>query len=108
MTSLPERTLDALTKGREGLVFDEDGEFRGADGHAAVDLFALVLCRNALEFEVRTGMKMSRHSALAAANRMLGTNHRTKKRALEHLSAVMDMAKNGSDSEPGANAEPLE
>jgi len=104
MTSLPERTLDALTKGREGFVFDEDGEFRGADGHAAVDLFALVLCRNALEFEVRTGMKMSRHSALAAANRMLGTNHRTKKRALEHLTAVMDAARGqglDSDSESG-------
>ena len=90
---LPERTLDALTKGREGFVFDEDGEFRGADGHAAVDLFALVLCRNALEFEVRTGMKMSRHSSLAAANRMLGTKHRTKRKALDHLTSLLEAAK---------------
>jgi hypothetical protein len=47
---------------------------------------------------------MSRHSTLAVANRMLGANHRTKKRALAHLTAVMDAARGqglDSDSESG-------
>jgi len=91
---LPERTLDALTEGRHGFVFNEDGSWAGADGHAAVDLYRLLVIQSALKFEVsHPGFKMSRHSALKAANSVLGTTHRTKAKALEHLTAVLDAAK---------------
>lgn len=93
MSDLPESTLDALTTGRHGFEFDEDGNFRGASGTAAVGLYRLITIQNALAFEVRTGMKMSRVSALKAANAALGTNYKRKQKALDHITAVLDAAR---------------
>jgi hypothetical protein len=91
--TIPDRTLDALTEGRRGFVFNEDGTWAGADGRAAVDLYRLLVIQSALKFEIKTGMKMSRHSALKAANSVLGASHRRKQAALDHLTAVLDAAK---------------
>ena len=88
MTELPERTLNAVTKGGEGITTTDTGMIF-ADGEDAVSLVALIACRSALRFEVETGMKMTRVSALAAANRMLGTNYRRKAQALAHMDGLL-------------------
>ena len=93
MSELPESTLEALTNGPKGFDFDEEGNFRGASGQAAVGMFRIIMIQNALQFEFRTGMKMSRVSALAAANQVLGTDYRRKQKALDHITAVLDAAK---------------
>ena len=86
--TLPQKTQDALDHGREGMTAHESGMF-SADGPEAVQLFRLLTIRNALEFEIRTGMKMSRISALAAANDALGTNYRRKQKALDHMNDIL-------------------
>jgi hypothetical protein len=93
MSELPESTLEALTNGPKGFDFDEEGNFRGASGAPAVGLFRIITIQNALQFEIKTGMKMSRMSALKAANQVLGTNYKRKQKALDHITAVLDAAK---------------
>jgi hypothetical protein len=90
--ALPERTLNAVTKGREGFDYDDEGNFRGATGPAAVGLFRLKMIKSSLEFEIKTGMKMSRVSALKAANADLGTNYRRKQQALDHITSLLESA----------------
>jgi hypothetical protein len=61
-------------------------------GCEAVNVFKLATLISALEFEHKTGMKMSRHiSALAAAKRITGlkTNDRTK-----HIARVKILLEN--------------
>jgi hypothetical protein len=87
MTQIPDRTVDALTKGPEGLT-DHDGMIMAA-GPDAVHLVRLVAIRSALAFEIETGMKMTRVSALAAANAALGTKYRRKQQALDHLEGLL-------------------
>ena len=90
---LPNETLDAVTKGREGFDYDTEGNFRGAGGDNAINLLRLHTLYSSLKLEVNTGMKMSaRINTLAVANQMLGTNYKRKAKALEHLEAVLVMA----------------
>lgn len=84
---LPDRTIDALTRGPENVEAVEGMVL--FDGPEAVDLFRLISIRSALRFEVRTGMKMTRVSALAAANEVLGTTYRRKQQALDHLDGLL-------------------
>jgi hypothetical protein len=93
---LPTETLDALTKGREGFSYDEEGNFRGAGGREAVDLLILHSLVSYLRLEIKTGMKMTaKASTLRKANEMLGTNYKRKQQALDHLEAVLSMAGEG-------------
>jgi len=85
---LPDRTLDALTKGPENVEVAPHGSVF-CDGPEAVDLFRLMMIRSALGFEVKTGMKMTRASALKAANDALGTTYRRKQQALVHLDSLL-------------------
>ena len=91
---IPDRTVTALTEGRHGFEHREDGSFAAAVGPVAVDLFRLIVIENALKFEVEhPGMRMSRVPVLRAANEVLGTSYRSKKKALEHLQSVMAAAR---------------
>lgn len=90
---LPNETLDAVTKGREGFDYDSEGNFTGAGGTDAINLLRLHTLYSTLKLEVKTGMKWSsRFSTLAVANQMLGTNYKRKAKALEHVEAVLVMA----------------
>ena len=90
---LPTETLNALTDGRKGFSYDEEGNFRGAGGREAVDLFILHSLVSYLRLEIKTGMKMTaKASTLRKANEMLGTNYKRKQQALDHLEAVLSMA----------------
>lgn len=93
--ALPEETLEAVTTGRKGFSYREDGSFASADGYPAVHLFRLKVIQNSLAFEIKTGMKMSRVSALAAANRALGTNYKRKQKALDHMNSLLESAGEG-------------
>ena len=88
MNSLPQTTQEALENGAAGFTSTPDGAVF-IDGPAAVNLFRLKVIQNALAFEIKTGMKMTRHSALAAANQALGTNYRRKAQALDHLNTIL-------------------
>ena len=90
---IPNDTLDAVTKGREGFTYDDDGHMRGASGKDAVNLLALHTLVSYLRLEIKTGMKLSsRVNLLAKANQMLGTEYKRKQKALDHLEAVLVMA----------------
>jgi hypothetical protein len=90
---LPNETLDAVTKGREGFGYDKDGNFQSAGGRQAMDLFILHSLVSYLRLEIKTGMKMTaKASTLKKANQMLGTNYKRKQQALDHLQAVLVMA----------------
>jgi hypothetical protein len=90
---LPNETLDAVTKGREGFDYDTEGNFTGAGGTDAMNLLRLHTLYSTLKLEVKTGMNWSsRFSTLAVANQMLGTNYKRKAKALEHVEAVLVMA----------------
>lgn len=84
---LPERTLDALTKGHEKIEPLPGGGWIAAG--EGVDLFRLITIKHALAFEIRTGMKMSRRSALKAANQALGTSYRRKQQAYDHIDSLL-------------------
>jgi hypothetical protein len=86
--TLPQKTQDALDHGREGMTAHESGMF-SADGPDAVQMVRLFTIRSALDFEVRTGMKMTRVSALAAANDALGTNYKRKATALKAMNELL-------------------
>lgn len=91
---IPERTKAALDHGREKFSYYEDGSFAGADGPEGVDLFRLHVIRQALAFEVKhPGMKMTRMSALKAANEVMGTTYRTKKKALDAIELLLQQEK---------------
>lgn len=90
--ALPESTITAVTKGREGFEYTEEGDFRGAYGEAAVNLYRLAVIQQSLAFEIKTGMKMTRVSALKAANAALGTTYRRKQAALDHLNTLLEVA----------------
>jgi len=90
---LPEQTLEALTNGRKDFIYNEDGMFMGASG-AGMDLFVLHSLVRYLRLEIKTGMKMTaKASTLRKANEVLGTNYKRKAKALEHLEAVLVMAR---------------
>jgi hypothetical protein len=90
---LPNETLDAVTKGREGFDYDSEGNFTGCGGEDAINLLRLHTLYGTLKLEVKTGMNWSsRFSTLAVANEMLGTNYKRKAKALEHVEAVLVMA----------------
>lgn len=88
MSDLPERTLAAVTKGHEKIMATPGGFFMVEEG---VDLYRLIVIRRALKFEIETGMKMTRPSALKAANQALGTNYRHKQQALDHLDSLLSL-----------------
>jgi len=87
--SVPQSTQSAIENGAKGFEFREDGSFAMASGPDAVALYRLKVIQNALAFEIKTGMKMSRASALKAANGALGTTYRTKQKALDHLNSIL-------------------
>jgi hypothetical protein len=90
---LPQDTLDALSNGRRGFNYTEDGKFQGASGREAVDLFVLHSLVSYLRLEIKTGMRMTaRASTLAKANEVLGTNYKRKDKALAHLEQVLILA----------------
>jgi len=86
---VPKETQDALEHGREGFTYREDGEFAGATGSSAVGLYRLKVIQNALAFEIKTGIKMTRASTLKAANQSLGTNFKRKQHALDAINALL-------------------
>lgn len=88
---IPNRTLDAVTKGREGFRYDEDGTFTGADGREAVDLYTLIVLHSYLQLQIKTNMRF-RVNLLAKANEVLGTNYKRRQQALDHLGAVLRSA----------------
>lgn len=88
MAELPEHTLNALTKGPDNIEVTETGTVF-YDGEDAVHLYRLSVIRSSLAFEIKTGMKMSRVSALKAANAALGTKYRRKQQALDHLDGLL-------------------
>lgn len=89
---LPNKTLDALTEGREGFDYDTEGNFTGCGGEKAIDLLRLHYLHSALELELKTGMKISgKVKTLRVANEMLGTNYKRKQQALEHLNQIMKL-----------------
>lgn len=88
MTTLPQSTEKALENGAAGFETSESGTFV-ASGKDAVNLYRLLMIRKGLEFEIKTGMKMTRGSMLAAANAALGTNYRRKQQALDHLNLLL-------------------
>ena len=89
MTTLPQSTQSALENGAAGFEHDAEGNFRGAIGQDAVMLYRLRVIQRSLAFEIKTGMKMSRVSALKAANASLGTNYKRKQQALDHLDSLL-------------------
>lgn len=86
--ALPETTLNALTKGRDGMTVLPEGSIV-IDGRDSVHLYRLLMLRSALRLEIDTGLKMTRGSVLKATNAALGTNHRTKQKALDHLEGIL-------------------
>lgn len=86
--TLPQKTQDALDHGREGMSFSEHGTFM-ASGQDAVQLYRLAVIQRSLAFEIETGMKMSRFSALKAANAALGTNYKRKAQALAAMNEIL-------------------
>lgn len=90
---IPNETLDALTNGRKGFYYTEDGEFAGAGGVDAMNLLRLHSLYSALKLETKTNMKISRKvNTLKVANQMLNTNYKRKEKALEHIEAILKMA----------------
>ena len=90
---IPNDTLDALTKGRSGFKYYEDGQLMSASGEEAVNLFVLHSLVAYLKLEIKTGMKMTaKASTLRKANEILGTNYNRKQKALDHLEAVLTIA----------------
>lgn len=86
--TIPQSTQSAIENGAQGFETSESGAFM-ATGPDAVNLYRLLVIRKSLEFEIRTGMKMTRVSALKAANAALGTNYKTKQKALNHLNDLL-------------------
>jgi hypothetical protein len=74
----------------EDIVIHDSGSivFQGSN---ATNLYRLMVLQKALTLEIRTGMKMTRGSALAAANRAMGTNYRRKVQAADALTDVIEM-----------------
>ena len=90
---IPNKTLDALTEGREGFSYDSEGNFSGAGGEKSINLLRLHYLRSSIKLELKTGMKISRGvNTLKVANQMLGTNYKRKTQALEHLESIMELA----------------
>lgn len=90
---LPNETLDALSNGRKGFDYNEDGDFSGAGGTDAMNLLRLHALYSALRLETRTNLKISsRVKTLKVANEMLGTNYKRKQQALDHLRNVLVLA----------------
>lgn len=88
MHTLPESTQKALENGAEGFDTLSGGGYVVA-GEDGVNLYRLLVIRKGLEFEIKTGMKMTRGSMLAAANAALGTNYRRKQQAVDHLNLLL-------------------
>lgn len=91
--TLPEATLNAVTRGRNGFIYNSEGNFMGAGGAEAMDLFTLHCVRSWLELEIKTGMRMTaKASTLVKANQMLGTNYKRKQQALNHITSLLASA----------------
>lgn len=90
---IPNKTLNALTEGREGFSYDLEGNFSGAGGEKSINLLRLHYLRSSIKLELKTGIKISRGvNTLRVANQMLGTNYKRKTQALEHLESIMELA----------------
>lgn len=90
---IPNKTLDALTEGREGFNYDTEGNFIGCGGKKSIDLLTLHYLHSSLELELKTGMRISsRVNTLKVANDWLGTNYKRKDKALAHLKEIMKLA----------------
>jgi hypothetical protein len=76
----------------------ENGKIEITDSHtsfvgrSAVEVFRLATIISALKFEIKTGMKMSRVSALKAAKQITGTNG-NKQAQLPLLEKMLEEAK---------------
>lgn len=60
------------------------------DTPEGIDMLRVITMRQALKFEVETGMKMTRIPVLPAVNERFGTDFRTKKKALAFLNDLFD------------------
>jgi hypothetical protein len=60
------------------------------EGAENIERFQLIRMRKALELEMRTGMKHSRGSVLAAAQRQFGIKSRTKAGAVTELQTLLE------------------
>lgn len=89
MSNLPKSTVDALTNGPANISATPSGA-TVFDGPDAVMLYRLMAIRSALRIEVNTGLKMSRGSMLQAANAAMGTNYKTKAKALAAMEALLE------------------
>lgn len=59
---------------------------------ADIERFQLIRMRKALELEMRTGMKHSRGSVLAAAQQQFGIKSRTKAGAVTELQSLLEQS----------------
>ena len=90
---LPSETLNALTNGRDGFQYAEDGHAHTIGGEDGINLLRLHMAYSCLKLEVKTGMKYSsRFSTLSVVNEMLGTNYKRKAPALAHIEQVLELA----------------
>ena len=91
--TLPSKTLDALTNGREGFEYAEDGHAHTIGGENGINLLRLHMAYSCLKLEVNTGLKYSsRFSTLSVVNKMLGTNYKRKAPALAHMEQILTLA----------------
>lgn len=97
---LPNETLDAVTEGRKGFEYGEEGNLQSVSGEQGINLLRLHYLYSSLKLELKTGMKISgKVNTLKVANQMLGTNYKRKQQAFEHLKAVLQMAGELQDAE---------
>lgn len=90
---IPEQTIDAITEGRKGFEYYEDGSVQSVSGEQGMNLLRLHYLYSSMKFELKTGMNMTRGvNTLKVANEMLGTNYKRKQKAFEHLESLMTIA----------------
>jgi len=65
------------------------------EGAENIERFQLIQMRRALELEIATGMRHSRGSVLAAAQRRFGIKSRTKAAAVAELQSMLDAQQGG-------------
>lgn len=70
------------------------------DTPEGITAFRYVTMKHALDFEIRTGMKMTRISALKALNETFGTSFKRKQQALDFITGVVDYMNGDAESLP--------
>ena len=90
---IPVETINAVTEGRKGFEYHEDGHLQAVSGEEGINLLRLHYLYSSMKLELNTRMKISgKVNTLKVANQMLGTNYKRKQKAFEHLESLMAMA----------------